>query len=55
MQVWVGVDVAKEIHWATAVDKRGSVLIDRRVANDPESIESLMKGLNVFDAAITVG
>src|SRR5690242_11269863 len=55
MQVWVGVDVGKEIHWATAVDERGSVLIDRRVANDPGSIESLIKDLNVFDAAITVG
>ena len=31
------------------------MLIDRRVANDPESIESLIKDLNVFDAAITVG
>jgi hypothetical protein len=39
MQVWVGVDVAKEIHWATAVDERGSVLVDRRVANDPGAIE----------------
>jgi transposase len=55
MQVWVGVDVAKEIHWATAIDERGGVLIDRRVANDPRSIECLINDLNAFDAAITVG
>jgi len=55
MQVWVGVDVAKEIHWATAIDERGSVLIDRRVANDPRSIEALINDLNALDAAVTVG
>ena len=35
MGVWVGIDVAKEVHWACAVDDNSQVLLDRRVDNDP--------------------
>ena len=26
-----GIDIAKEVHWATAVDEAGPVVLDRRV------------------------
>ncbi len=41
MRVSVGIDVAKEIHWATAVDDDGEVLIDHPVPNGPEAIGEL--------------
>jgi hypothetical protein len=31
MRVSVGIDVAKEAHWATAVDDLGEVLLERRL------------------------
>src|SRR4030095_12781694 len=34
MGVWVGIDVAKEVHWACAVDDSGQVLLDRRGGHD---------------------
>jgi hypothetical protein len=42
MRVSVGVDVAKEVHWATAVDEAGEVVLDRRVPNDPSALEALV-------------
>lgn len=46
MPVAVGVDVAKEFHWATALDKpSGDELLSQRVDNDPASIETLIERL----------
>ena len=45
MGVWVGIDVAKEVHWACAVDDSGQVLLDRRVDNDPAAIAALIEDL----------
>jgi hypothetical protein len=45
MQVAVGIDVAKEFHWATAVDERGGELLSRRVDNEPPAIQSLIDEL----------
>ena len=42
MRVSVGVDVAKEVHWASAVDEMGEVLLDRRLPNDPGAVEELV-------------
>jgi hypothetical protein len=55
MRVWVGIDVAKEIHWATALDDQGEVLVDRRVPNDPSSIASLVQQLTKLDGDVTIG
>lgn len=55
MRVWVGIDVAKEIHWATAVDDVGEVLLDRRVTNDPASIQTLVADLTALDGELTIG
>ncbi len=41
MGIWAGIDIAKEVHWATAVDDRGQVVLDRRVGNDPAELAEL--------------
>jgi len=43
--IWIGVDIAKHVHWATAIDDVGQVLVDQRVANDPIGIQGLIDGL----------
>ena len=55
MRVCVGVDVAKEVHWATAVDEMGEVLLDRRVPNEPAAIGSLVADLGALGGEVIVG
>jgi transposase len=55
----VGIDIAKEFHWATvvAVDT-GKELISRRVGNDPDAIAAFLGELAVAvgnDRSVTVG
>jgi transposase len=45
MQIAVGIDVAKESHWAAAVDERSGELLSRRVENEPAAIEALVDEL----------
>ncbi|HJU00499.1 MAG TPA: IS110 family transposase [Actinomycetes bacterium] len=45
MGIWVGIDIAKHLHWATAIDDVGQVLLDQRVPNDPAAIQGLIDGL----------
>jgi transposase len=55
MRIWVGIDVAKEVHWATAVDDAGEVVLDRRVPNDPPALEALAAGLRALGGEPVVG
>jgi Transposase len=59
MAVAVGIDVAKEFHWARAIDTDDSrVLLDRRVDNDPVSLQALideLERLSVEHGAVRVG
>src|SRR5215216_308090 len=48
MRISVGVDVAKEVHWATAVDAAGEVVLNRRVPNEPAALEALIAGLEAL-------
>jgi transposase len=51
MGVAVGIDIAKEFHWVRAVSSGDSrVLLDRRVENDPASIQSLIDELQLLGA-----
>jgi transposase len=51
MAIDVGVDVAKEFHWAAAVEApSGQVLLSHRVDNDPASIQSLIDELDALGA-----
>ena len=45
MGIWVGIDIAKHIHWATAIDDLGQVVLDQRVANDPAALQQLIQDL----------
>jgi transposase len=59
MAVAVGIDVAKEFHWARAIDTDDSrVLLDRRVDNDPVLLQALvdeLERLSVEHGAVRVG
>jgi transposase len=52
MAVAVGIDVAKEFHWAALVHaETGSVLISRKVVNDPAAIQQLIEEIRAAEAA----
>jgi transposase len=59
MGVAVGIDIAKEFHWATATDgASGEQLFSRRVENEPMSLAALIEDLERLDAErgpVTVG
>lgn len=55
MRVWVGIDVAKEIHWATAIDEAGEVRLDRAVPNRPPAMAALIEDLEALGGEITIG
>jgi transposase len=48
----VGIDIAKDIHWASAIDAAGNVLLDRKVANTPQD---LMRLADELPARVKVG
>jgi transposase len=55
MRVCVGIDVAEEVHWATALSEAGEVVLDRRVPNEPGAIAELVGGLRALGGEATVG
>jgi transposase len=51
MPIAVGLDIAKEFHWACAVDAAsGKVLLSRRVDNDPQALADLVQELKALGA-----
>lgn len=55
MEICVGIDVAKETHWACALDPSARVLLDRAVDNDQAAIEGLIADLRGLGGEIVVG
>lgn len=55
MQISVGIDAAKEVHWATAVTQDGRLLIDRKVGNTAEDIGRLCEELAALGGDRLVG
>lgn len=55
MRISIGIDVAKEEHWATAINDLGEVLLDRRVLNTPREVDELLSDLQALDGERTVG
>lgn len=45
-QMWAGVDVGKEAHWACVVDGNGAVVLSRKVLNDEGPIRELVTEVN---------
>jgi len=55
MRICVGIDAAKTIHWAVAVDEGGRVVLDRAVENDPAAIDALVADLRGLDGEVVIG
>lgn len=55
MQISVGIDIAKEVHWVTAIDAAAVVLIDRRLENTPKALAGLIDELAVFSGRVRIG
>jgi transposase len=55
MGIWVGIDIAKEVHWATGIDDRGQVVLDQPVANDPDAIDALIHTLEALAGQPVIG
>jgi transposase len=55
MGVWVGIDVAKEVHWACVVDDTGQVVLDHQLDNDPAAIGALIQELGGLGQGLVVG
>src|SRR6185436_15687779 len=59
MGVAVGIDIAKEFHWARAIDTTNSeLLLDRKVDNQPAPLAKLieeLQSLAVEHGELTVG
>ncbi len=51
----VGIDIAKDIHWASAIDAAGKVLLDRKVLNTPQELMRLADELRTLPAPLKVG
>jgi transposase len=45
MRYHIGIDVAKDAHWVTAIDDHGQVVLDQRVENTPPALGALAEQL----------
>ena len=55
MEIYVGIDVAKETHWVCALDHAARVLLDRSVDNDQAAIDRLVADLRGLDGDLVIG
>lgn len=55
MGIWVGIDIAKGVHWATAIDDLGQVVLDQRVVNDPAALQGLIEDLEALGGEPVIG
>jgi transposase len=55
MRLFGGIDVAKEVHWATVLDDAGAIRLDRAVENTPAGIEALIAELRALGGEIALG
>lgn len=55
MRISVGIDIAKDIHWVTAVDGDGVVHLDRKLENTPTALAGLIEELGRLPGTVRVG
>lgn len=55
MRFSVGIDIAKETHWVTAIDADGVVRIDRKLNNTPAEIAALADELAELGGSVRIG
>jgi transposase len=53
MDVFIGIDVAEEVHWAGAMDRDARVLFSQAVDNDPGAIGALIDRIEGLEARST--
>src|SRR5882724_7369731 len=53
--VFVGVDLAKEVHWVCAIDHGGKTLLRRKLRNGPEDVAALVVELRGLGGERRVG
>ncbi|MDO9524113.1 MAG: transposase [Gemmobacter sp.] len=53
MDVSIGIDVAKKVHWACAMDRNARVLFSHAVDNDPAAIRALIDRIETQEASST--
>jgi transposase len=55
MRVSVGIDIAKEVHWVTAIDDHGEIRLDHRLDNTPAAIAALIGELRALEGEVVIG
>ncbi|AFL51286.1 transposase [Sinorhizobium fredii] len=55
MEVFVGIDVAKETHWVCALDHAARVLLNRAVDNEQADIDALVRELVALGDDVVIG
>ena len=55
MRNYVGIDVAKDVHWVSAIDQDARMLIDKAVQNDQPAIEALAVELRRLGPDLVIG
>jgi transposase len=55
MRNFVGIDVAKDVHWVSAIDQDARVMVDKAVQNDQAAIEALADELRHLGPNLVVG
>lgn len=50
MKIFVGLDVAKEMHWACAIDGNATLVFSHAVTNDPGQIAELIDETSALEA-----
>jgi transposase len=53
--VAIGIDVAKDTHWVTAMTDRGDLVFDQRIANTPAALDTLVAQLHTLGGHRTIG
>jgi len=54
-RISVGIDIAKELHWVTAIDADGVVLLDRKLPNRPPDLAALAEELAALGGQLRIG
>lgn len=55
MRISVGIDIAKEMHWVTAIDADGVIRLDRKLENTPTAIAGLIAELERLGGTVRIG
>lgn len=55
MRIAVGIDVAKDVHWVTALDDTGEIRLNHKLDNTPAAIAALIAELRGLGGTMSIG